>query len=165
MPAARCSPPPRQLSSSAPTPCLSAQDAFTALERLRWPVIAAVQGACVGAGVDLITACDVRYCSRDAYFVVKEVDVAITADLVRARGCSVHLRAGVACLDLAHMACSWHPGALAEACSEAHAVQPETAVWAPTPEPSTGVVRPGAAAFGLLASCFSQHWLVSVSQR
>eukprot|EP00877_Chromochloris_zofingiensis_P004657 jgi/Chrzof1/14192/Cz08g28240.t1 len=57
------------------------QDAFTALEQCRWPVIAALQGACVGAGVDLVTACDIRYCTEDAYFCVKEVDVAITADL------------------------------------------------------------------------------------
>jgi enoyl-CoA hydratase/carnithine racemase len=57
------------------------QEAYSALERQRWPVIAAVQGACVGAGVDLVTACDLRYATRDAYFCVKEVDVGITADL------------------------------------------------------------------------------------
>lgn len=57
------------------------QEAYSALERQRWPVIAAVQGACVGAGVDLVTACDMRYATTDAYFCVKEVDVGITADL------------------------------------------------------------------------------------
>eukprot|EP00775_Hariotina_reticulata_P009900 gene9899-10057_t len=56
-------------------------EAFSVLEQCRFPVIAAVQGACVGAGVDLITAADLRYCCLDAYFTVKEVDVAITADL------------------------------------------------------------------------------------
>jgi Enoyl-CoA hydratase/isomerase len=42
-----------------------------------WPAA----GACVGAGVDLVTAADLRYCTEDAGFCVKEVDVAITADL------------------------------------------------------------------------------------
>ncbi|KAF8069709.1 DCI1 [Scenedesmus sp. PABB004] len=57
------------------------QAAFTGLEACAFPVIAAVQGACVGAGVDLITAADLRYCTADASFSVKEVDLAITADL------------------------------------------------------------------------------------
>ena len=39
------------------------------------------KGACVGAGVDLATACDLRFASADAFFCVKEVDVAIAADL------------------------------------------------------------------------------------
>eukprot|EP00878_Enallax_costatus_P042661 GHUV01050091.1.p1 GENE.GHUV01050091.1~~GHUV01050091.1.p1 ORF type:complete len:241 (+),score=61.09 GHUV01050091.1:428-1150(+) len=60
---------------------LAMQEAFSVLEQCRFPVIAAVQGACVGAGVDLVTAADLRFCSRDAYFCVKEVDLAITADL------------------------------------------------------------------------------------
>eukprot|EP00882_Tetradesmus_deserticola_P020717 GHRQ01022385.1.p1 GENE.GHRQ01022385.1~~GHRQ01022385.1.p1 ORF type:complete len:297 (+),score=109.66 GHRQ01022385.1:40-930(+) len=60
---------------------LQMQEAFTVLEQCLFPVIAAVQGACVGAGVDLITAADLRCCSQDAYFSVKEVDLAITADL------------------------------------------------------------------------------------
>ncbi|KAK4486051.1 hypothetical protein RD792_008714 [Penstemon davidsonii] len=57
------------------------QRAVTAIEEFRKPVIAAVHGACVGAGVDLITACDIRYCTESAFFVVKEVDLGITADL------------------------------------------------------------------------------------
>lgn len=57
------------------------QAAFTALEECRKPVIAAVHGACIGGGVDMITACDLRYCSEDSYFSVKEVDLAIVADL------------------------------------------------------------------------------------
>jgi enoyl-CoA hydratase/carnithine racemase len=36
-----------------------------------------VHGHCVGGGVDLITACDIRYCSKDAWFTVKEVDVGL----------------------------------------------------------------------------------------
>jgi delta(3,5)-delta(2,4)-dienoyl-CoA isomerase len=57
------------------------QDACTAFEACGKPIIAAVQGACVGAGVDMIAACDIRICSKDATFCVKEVDLAITADL------------------------------------------------------------------------------------
>ncbi|KAI4386362.1 hypothetical protein MLD38_004298 [Melastoma candidum] len=59
----------------------SLQDSVSSLERCSKPVLAAVHGGCIGGGVDLITACDVRFCTREAYFSVKEVDVAITADL------------------------------------------------------------------------------------
>ena len=57
------------------------QDSFTAAKEARVPVVAAVHGGCIGAGVDLVTACDIRLCSADAFFQVAEVDVAITADL------------------------------------------------------------------------------------
>ncbi|KAK9050892.1 hypothetical protein SSX86_027517 [Deinandra increscens subsp. villosa] len=57
------------------------QEAITAIEKCRKPVIAAVHGGCIGGGVDIVTACDLRYCSQDAFFSVKEVDLAITADL------------------------------------------------------------------------------------
>jgi enoyl-CoA hydratase/carnithine racemase len=57
------------------------QDSFTAAEDARVPVVAAVHGGCIGAGVDLVTACDIRICAADAFFQVAEVDVAITADL------------------------------------------------------------------------------------
>ena len=57
------------------------QDAFSAVEAARTPVIAAIHGGCVGAGVDLAAACDLRIVSADAFFQVAEVDVAITADL------------------------------------------------------------------------------------
>ncbi|CAL9242197.1 unnamed protein product [Arabidopsis halleri] len=59
----------------------SMQAAITAIEQCRKPVIAAIHGACIGGGVDLVTACDVRYCSEDAFFSIKEVDLAIVADL------------------------------------------------------------------------------------
>ena len=45
------------------------------------PVIAAVHGKCIGAGVDLISACDLRYCTSGSVFNVKEADLAIVADL------------------------------------------------------------------------------------
>ena len=57
------------------------QDCFTAIEQARAPVIAVVHGGCIGAGVDLATACDIRIAAEDSYFQVAEVDVAITADL------------------------------------------------------------------------------------
>jgi enoyl-CoA hydratase len=60
---------------------LELQDCFNALERLHLPVLAAVQGGCIGGGIDMITACDMRYCTEDAYFVVKEIEVGMTADL------------------------------------------------------------------------------------
>lgn len=60
---------------------LDLQDVVTGIERCRKPVLAAVHGACLGAGVDVITACDARYCSADARFSVKEVDLGLTADV------------------------------------------------------------------------------------
>ncbi|KAF4390519.1 hypothetical protein F8388_006016 [Cannabis sativa] len=57
------------------------QDSITAIERCRKPVIASIEGACIGGGIDIVTACDIRYCTKDAYFSVKEVDLAIVADL------------------------------------------------------------------------------------
>ena len=57
------------------------QDCFSAVEQARSPVIAAVHGGCIGAGVDLAAACDLRLAGADAFFQIAEVDVAITADL------------------------------------------------------------------------------------
>lgn len=60
---------------------LELQDALSSIERCRKPVLAAVNGPCIGAGVDLVTACDMRYCSANAYFSVKEIDIGMTADV------------------------------------------------------------------------------------
>jgi enoyl-CoA hydratase len=57
------------------------QAATEGLARSRKPVLAAVQGWCIGGGMDLIAACDFRYCSREAKFSLREVRVGITADL------------------------------------------------------------------------------------
>lgn len=57
------------------------QDCITAIERCRKPVLAAIHGGCIGGGVDIVTACDIRYCTEDAYFTVKEVDLGIVADI------------------------------------------------------------------------------------
>lgn len=59
----------------------SLQNAFSAIERCRKPVIAAVHGSCIGAGLDLATACDIRLCSRDAIFCLKEAAVGFVADV------------------------------------------------------------------------------------
>ncbi|VTJ56211.1 Hypothetical predicted protein [Marmota monax] len=57
------------------------QETFSVIEKCPKPVIAAIHGNCIGAGVDLITACDIRYCTQDAVFQVKEVDVGLAADV------------------------------------------------------------------------------------
>lgn len=57
------------------------QDCITAIERCRKPVLAAIHGGCIGGGVDIVTACDMRFCSEDAYFTVKEIDLGIVADI------------------------------------------------------------------------------------
>lgn len=57
------------------------QGAFNAIEACRKPVVAVVQGWCIGGGVDLIAACDVRLASAEARFSVREVKVGIVADL------------------------------------------------------------------------------------
>ncbi|HZM85733.1 MAG TPA: crotonase/enoyl-CoA hydratase family protein [Blastocatellia bacterium] len=57
------------------------QKAFDNVAACRKPVIAAINGWCVGGGVDLIASCDIRLCSGDARFSLREVKVAIVADL------------------------------------------------------------------------------------
>lgn len=60
---------------------LGYQAAFTALERGRLPVIAAIQGACIGGGVDLVAACDLRLAARDAHFSIEEINIGMAADV------------------------------------------------------------------------------------
>lgn len=57
------------------------QDAFSWVERCRKPVIAAVHGMCVGAGLDLAVACDLRYASSEATLVLKQLDMGVTGDV------------------------------------------------------------------------------------
>jgi enoyl-CoA hydratase len=57
------------------------QECFTALERMRIPVLAAVQGGCVGGGLELVSACDMRYCTADAFFALPEINLGFPADL------------------------------------------------------------------------------------
>jgi enoyl-CoA hydratase len=57
------------------------QASLTSLEAVRAPVLAAIQGGCVGGAVDLVTAADLRYASADAFFVVQEINIGMTADV------------------------------------------------------------------------------------
>ncbi len=57
------------------------QDTMTCIEKCRKPVIAAIHGYCVGAGLDMVTACDIRLCSSDASFSLREAGVGFVADV------------------------------------------------------------------------------------
>lgn len=57
------------------------QRTFDRLAELRMPVLAAIQGACIGGGLDLVCTADMRYCTRDAFFCVQEINIGMAADL------------------------------------------------------------------------------------
>jgi len=57
------------------------QNSISSMERCSKPVIACTHSAVVGAGVDLITATDIRFCTKDTWFCVKEVDIGMAADV------------------------------------------------------------------------------------
>lgn len=60
---------------------LELQGNLTAIEQCRKPVLAAIHSTCLGGGIDMVTCCDMRYCTADAYFAIKEIDVGIVADV------------------------------------------------------------------------------------
>lgn len=60
---------------------LRLQRSFTAVDNCRKPVLAAIQGYCIGGAIDLVSACDMRYCASDAQFSIKEVDMGMAADV------------------------------------------------------------------------------------
>jgi enoyl-CoA hydratase len=60
---------------------LTMQETFSVIDRCRVPVLAAIQGGCIGGGIDMISACDMRYCSADAFFTIQEINIGITADV------------------------------------------------------------------------------------
>lgn len=60
---------------------LQLQEVFNRFENARMPVLAAVQGGCIGGAVDMISACDSRYCTEDAFFSIEETKLGMTADL------------------------------------------------------------------------------------
>jgi len=57
------------------------QEAMNCIEKCRKPVIAAIHGHCIGAGLDMAAACDIRLCSEDAVFSLREAAVGIVADM------------------------------------------------------------------------------------
>lgn len=57
------------------------QATFTKLETLRIPVIAAIQGGCIGGAVDMVTACCIRYATADAFFCIQEINIGMVADV------------------------------------------------------------------------------------
>jgi|TARA_R100000541_G_scaffold1201_8_gene5368 enoyl-CoA hydratase len=60
---------------------LKLQSSFNAVDSCRKPVIAAIQGYCIGGAIDLIAACDMRYSTLDAQFSIKEIDMGMAADV------------------------------------------------------------------------------------
>ncbi len=60
---------------------LEMQESFNVIEKCRLPVLVAVQGACIGGGVDLVSATDMRYCTEDAFFCIQEINIGMTADV------------------------------------------------------------------------------------
>jgi enoyl-CoA hydratase len=60
---------------------LDLQDCLSSIERCRKPVLAAIQGACIGGAIDLVSCCDMRYAASGAQFSVREIDVGMTADV------------------------------------------------------------------------------------
>lgn len=63
------------------TTVLRLQETFNVFERARMPVLVAIQGGCIGGAVDLACAADMRYASKDAFFVVQETNIGMVADM------------------------------------------------------------------------------------
>jgi enoyl-CoA hydratase len=57
------------------------QSTFSLLESMRIPVIAAIHGGCIGGGVDMVTACCIRYATADAFFCIQEINIGMVADV------------------------------------------------------------------------------------
>jgi len=72
------------------------QDIISSIEKCRKPVLAAVHNACIGGALDIITACDMRYCTADAYFSVKEIDLGLVADIGTMQRLPTILNPGIA---------------------------------------------------------------------
>ena len=60
---------------------LRMQASFNAVDQCQKPVLAAIQGYCLGGAIDLIAACDMRYAAEDAQFAIKEIDMGMAADV------------------------------------------------------------------------------------
>jgi enoyl-CoA hydratase len=59
----------------------SLQDSFSCLDEARMPVLVAIQGGCIGGAVDMTSACDIRYATKDAFFCIQEINIGMTADV------------------------------------------------------------------------------------
>jgi len=57
------------------------QDSFSCLDEARVPVLVAIQGGCIGGAVDMTSACDIRYATKDAFFCIQEINIGMTADV------------------------------------------------------------------------------------
>lgn len=57
------------------------QNAYLAIQNCRWPVLVGINGACIGAGVDMLTTFDIAYATKQSFFSIKEVDIGMAADL------------------------------------------------------------------------------------
>ena len=57
------------------------QGYITNIETIRAPVIAAIQGGCIGGALDMVTACDIRLCTKEAFFCIQEINIGMTADV------------------------------------------------------------------------------------
>ena len=60
---------------------LQLQSCLSSLEKIRIPVLSAIQGGCIGGALDMVCATDSRYCTEDAYFTIKETELGMTADV------------------------------------------------------------------------------------
>ena len=60
---------------------LDMQQVFNQLEALRLPVLCAIHGGCIGGALDMAAACDIRYCTADAFFCIQEINIGMVADL------------------------------------------------------------------------------------
>ena len=63
------------------TTALHLQRTFSCLEESRLPVLSAIQGACIGGGIDMVSATDLRYATEDAFFCIQEINIGMTADV------------------------------------------------------------------------------------
>ncbi len=88
------------------------QECVNAIEVCQKPVLAAIHNGCIGGGVDIIAACDLRYCSDDAYFTIKEIDMGMVADLGTLQRLPKFARPSV----VAEMAYTGRPVLATEAC-------------------------------------------------
>lgn len=57
------------------------QNSFNCIENCRIPVLAAIQGGCIGGAMDFVTSCDMRYATEDAFFTIFEINIGMTADV------------------------------------------------------------------------------------